>query len=124
MLEQMLIKWSDVIRTDRTRHRICYADTYQTMFDTLEKKLVEGKTKHLLLLLGVPIGMSIFTFFFVVSVFDELDLAYPRLVWAESLMTSKLMAPLRMLNKMFGIMSGLFNEYVSDILLASEINSP
>jgi hypothetical protein len=37
-------------------------------------------------------------------------LAYPRLVWAETLMTGKLMAPLRMLNKMFGIMAGLFNE--------------
>lgn len=37
-------------------------------------------------------------------------------------MTSKLMAPLRMLNKMFGIMSGLFNECVSDISFVSEIN--
>ena len=27
------------------------------MFDRLEKELVPGKTKHLLLLLGVPIGM-------------------------------------------------------------------
>lgn len=61
MSKQILTKWLDLNRTDRTRHRICYADTYQIMFDTLEKKIVQGKTKHLLLLLGVPIGMSTFT---------------------------------------------------------------
>jgi hypothetical protein len=43
-------------RTDRTRHRICYADTYQAMFDRLDKDIIPGKTKHVLLLLGVPIG--------------------------------------------------------------------
>ncbi|KAG9120002.1 hypothetical protein FRC07_004685, partial [Ceratobasidium sp. 392] len=79
-------------RTDRTRERICYADTYQVMFDRLDKEIVPGKTKHLLLLLGVPI-------------------AYPRLVWAETLMTSRLMAPLRALNRMFGILSALFNDF-------------
>ncbi|KAG8710246.1 hypothetical protein FRC08_017423 [Ceratobasidium sp. 394] len=79
-------------RTDRTRERICYADTYQAMFDRLEKDIVPGKTKHLLLLLGVPI-------------------AYPRLVWAETLMTSRLMAPLRMINRVFGILSDLFNDF-------------
>ncbi|CAE6462194.1 unnamed protein product, partial [Rhizoctonia solani] len=72
-------------RTDRTRHRICYADTYQAMFDRLDKEVIAGKTKHVLLLLGVPI-------------------AYPRLVWAETLMTSKLMAPLRLLHKIFVLM--------------------
>jgi len=89
-------------RTDRTRHRICYADTYQIMFDTLEKKIVEGKTKHLLLLLGVPI-------------------AYPRLVFAETLMTSKFMAPFRLLNKMFGLMSGLFNDFDGKIELLDDL---
>ncbi|KAG8792459.1 hypothetical protein FRC12_006032 [Ceratobasidium sp. 428] len=81
-------------RTDRTRERICHADTYQAMFDRLEKEIEPGKTKHLLLLLGVPIGV-----------------AYPRLVWAETLMTSRLMAPLRALNKMFGVLSALFNDF-------------
>ncbi|KDN39278.1 hypothetical protein RSAG8_08913, partial [Rhizoctonia solani AG-8 WAC10335] len=78
--------------TDRTRHRICYADTYQAMFDRFDKEVIPGKTKHLLLLLGVPI-------------------AYPRLVWAETLMTSKLMAPLRLLRKIFGIGADLFNDF-------------
>ncbi|CAE6501287.1 unnamed protein product, partial [Rhizoctonia solani] len=78
--------------TDRTRHRICYADTYQAMFDRFDKEVIPGKTKHLLLLLGVPI-------------------AYPRLVWAETLMTSKLMAPLRLLRRIFGIGADLFNDF-------------
>jgi len=72
------------------------------MFDRLEKELVPGKTKHLLLLLGVPI-------------------AYPRLVWAETLMTSRFMAPLRMLNKMFGIMSGLFNDFDGKVELLDDL---
>ncbi|KAG9090405.1 hypothetical protein FRC06_001106 [Ceratobasidium sp. 370] len=89
-------------RTDRTRERICYADTYQAMFDRLEREVVPGKTKHLLLLLGVPI-------------------AYPRLVWAETLMTSRLMAPLRMLNSVFGILSGLFNEFDGKVELLDDL---
>ncbi|KAB5589360.1 hypothetical protein CTheo_7198 [Ceratobasidium theobromae] len=89
-------------RTDRTRHRICYADTYQAMFDRLENDLVPGKTKHLLLLLGVPI-------------------AYPRLVWAETLMTSKVMAPLRLLNKTFGICSSLFNDFDGKVELLDDL---
>ncbi|KAG8739435.1 hypothetical protein FRC11_000727 [Ceratobasidium sp. 423] len=89
-------------RTDRTRHRICYADTYQAMFDRLDKEIISGKTKHVLLLLGVPI-------------------AYPRLVWAETLMTSKLMAPFRLLHKMFGIMSGLFNDFDGKVELLDDL---
>ncbi|CUA67500.1 putative protein YGR266W [Saccharomyces cerevisiae S288c] [Rhizoctonia solani] len=89
-------------RTDRTRHRICYADTYQAMFDRLDKEVITGKTKHVLLLLGVPI-------------------AYPRLVWAETLMTSKLMAPLRLLHKLFGIGAGLFNDFDGKVELLDDL---
>ncbi|CAE6474095.1 unnamed protein product [Rhizoctonia solani] len=89
-------------RTDRTRHRICYADSYQAMFDRLDKDIIPGKTKHVLLLLGVPI-------------------AYPRLVWAETLMTSKFMAPLRFLNRVFGLMSGLFNDFDGKVELLDDL---
>ena len=42
-------------RVDRTIDRICYESTYQLMFDRLEKEVNE-ETKHVFLLLGVPIA--------------------------------------------------------------------
>ena len=42
-------------RVDRTIDRICYGSTYNLMFDRLEKEVTKD-TKHILLLLGVPIA--------------------------------------------------------------------
>lgn len=47
-------------RTDRTQKRICYPSTYDAIFKRLENQVVTGKTKHLLVLLGVPIGKHSF----------------------------------------------------------------
>jgi len=80
-------------RMERTRHRICYESTYDAMFERLENAVVPGKTKHLLVLLGVP-------------------LAYPRLVWLESLLGSHFItAPIKLMNKVFGFAGGMFNNF-------------
>lgn len=42
-------------RTERTIDKICYESSYEKMFERLEKE-VNNETKHLLLLLGVPIA--------------------------------------------------------------------
>lgn len=53
-------------RTERMNDEIVTAETYTKIFDRLEKDIIKGQTKHLIVLLGVPI-------------------AYPRMVWLETL---------------------------------------
>ena len=81
-------------RTERTRHQINYPETYDMIFNRLEKEITEaaGQIKHLILLLGVPI-------------------AYPRLAWLENILSSPLIAPIRLLNKRFGVAGAIFNQF-------------
>ena len=90
-------------RVERTLDRICYDSTYEEMFKRLEKDVVEGQTKHLILLLGVPI-------------------AYPRLVWLENLLSTHTITLLRLLNKAFGIAEGLFNKFDGAAELLDDLN--
>lgn len=53
-------------RTERTRDEIMSRETYSKVFERCRKELHKGETKHLIILLGVPI-------------------AYPRLVWLENM---------------------------------------
>lgn len=53
-------------RTERMNDEIVTAETYTKIFDRLERDIIKGQTKHLIVLLGVPI-------------------AYPRMVWLETL---------------------------------------
>jgi len=53
-------------RTERMNDEIVSADTYHKIFDRLEKDIVKGVTKHLLVMVGVP-------------------MAYPRMVWLENM---------------------------------------
>lgn len=48
------------------RNVVVSAETYEKVFRRLRKEIIPGETKHLIVLLGVPI-------------------AYPRLVWLENL---------------------------------------
>ncbi|GJJ08193.1 hypothetical protein Clacol_002401 [Clathrus columnatus] len=80
-------------RVERTRERICYESTYDQMFLRLEDTVKKGITKHLVILVGVPI-------------------AYPRLVWLEGLLSSRFFTgPLSLFNKIFGVGKGLFNKF-------------
>lgn len=53
-------------RTERMYDEIVSAETYHKIFDRLEKDIIKGETKHLIVLVGVPV-------------------AYPRLVWLENM---------------------------------------
>ena len=53
-------------RTERQYDEVVTPETYDKVFARLEKEIIKGETKHLIVLLGVP-------------------LAYPRMVWLENL---------------------------------------
>ncbi|KAJ5212669.1 uncharacterized protein N7498_004315 [Penicillium cinerascens] len=92
-------------RTERTRHQVNYLDTYDIIFDRLKNEIeaANGDIKHLVVLLGVPI-------------------AYPRLAWLENILTSPVIAPIRLLNKRFGVAGGLFNEFDGNVDLLDDLD--
>lgn len=92
-------------RTERTRVQVNYPETYDLIFERLNQELrqANGEVKHLILLLGVPI-------------------AYPRLAWLENIITSPLIAPLRLLNKRFGVAGGLFNKFDGQVDLLDDLD--
>ncbi|KIX95584.1 uncharacterized protein Z520_08704 [Fonsecaea multimorphosa CBS 102226] len=92
-------------RTERTRKQVNYSDTYDLIFERLESefKAAHGEIKHLILLLGVPI-------------------AYPRLAWLENILTSPLIAPIRLLNKRFGFAGGFFNHFDGAVDLLDDLD--
>jgi hypothetical protein len=53
-------------RTERTNDEIVSVETYDKVFERLQRDIVKGQTKHLIVLLGIPI-------------------AYPRMVWLENM---------------------------------------
>ncbi|KAJ5637384.1 Alkaline phosphatase D-like protein [Penicillium lividum] len=92
-------------RTERTRHQVNYEDTYDLIFQRLQQEIAaaNGDIKHLVVLLGVPI-------------------AYPRLAWLENILTSPIIAPIRLLNKRFGVAGGLFNEFDGQVDLLDDLD--
>ncbi len=67
-------------RTERQHDEILTEETYDVVFDRLEDEIIKGETKHLIVLLGVPI-------------------AYPRLNFLESVLTSRLMHPIKAIGR-------------------------
>ncbi|KAF9887459.1 hypothetical protein FE257_010176 [Aspergillus nanangensis] len=92
-------------RTERTRHQVNYPDTYDLIFTRLEREIAaaNGDIKHLIVLLGVPI-------------------AYPRLAWLENILSSPIIAPIRLLNKRFGVAGGLFNQFDGQVDLLDDLD--
>ena len=92
-------------RTERTRKQVNYPDTYDLIFQRLESEFraARGEIKHLILLLGIPI-------------------AYPRLAWLENILSSPLIAPVRLLNKRFGFAGGFFNQFDGAVDLLDDLD--
>lgn len=91
-------------RTERTRHQVNYPETYDLIFARMENEFRSNPgIKHLILLLGVPI-------------------AYPRLQWLENIFSSPIIAPIRLLNKRFGLAGGLFNKFDGQIDLLDDLD--
>jgi len=89
-------------RTERMKDCVIAPHTYEKIFARLRRELVPGETKHLLVLLGVPV-------------------AYPRLVWLENLLTSKIMDPIKALSRM-GILGGLINNFDGGVELLDDLD--
>ncbi|KAI9727519.1 MAG: hypothetical protein M1828_006461 [Chrysothrix sp. TS-e1954] len=92
-------------RTERTRHKINYDETYDILFNRVSRELEasRGRIKHFILLLGVPI-------------------AYPRLQWLENILQSPLVGAVRFANKRFGVANGLFNTFDGGVDLLDDLD--
>lgn len=92
-------------RTERTRKQVNFPETYDLIFDKVSAELAASAStiKHLIVLLGIPI-------------------AYPRLQWLENLLTSPLVAPIRLLNKRFGFGGNLFNNFDGQIDILDDLD--
>lgn len=91
-------------RTERKKDQVLTTASYDKIFARLSKEIsaAKGDIKHLLVLLGVPI-------------------AYPRLVWLEKLLTSKLFIPVRALAQKGIIAKGLVNEFDGSVEVLDDL---
>ncbi|KAK4204004.1 hypothetical protein QBC40DRAFT_273763 [Triangularia verruculosa] len=89
-------------RTERTRQDVLHEDTWKKIMDRCYQEIDKGKVEHLLVLLGVPI-------------------AYPRLVWLENILTSRVMDPIKALSKM-GMFKGLLNRFDGGVEVLDDLD--
>ncbi|KAI1500253.1 hypothetical protein F5X99DRAFT_429882 [Biscogniauxia marginata] len=89
-------------RTERTRDEVVREDTWKTLMDRCSDELIRGETHHLLVLLGVPI-------------------AYPRLVWLENILTSRLMDPIKALGKT-GMLGNFLNHFDGGVEVLDDLD--
>ncbi|CAN3363036.1 hypothetical protein DICA2_E08416 [Diutina catenulata] len=91
-------------RTERKLKQICSEGTYKAVFSRLEAEMKRRpETKHLLVMLGVPI-------------------LYPRLVWLEKVLSSKALIPVRKLAQNNLINRGLVNEFDGGVEVLDDLN--
>ena len=76
--------------------------TYHMVLERCRREIIEGETKHLVLVLGVPI-------------------AYPRLVWLENLLTSKLVEPVKALSRA-GMLGGFLNKFDGGVEILDDLD--
>ncbi|KAK8064917.1 hypothetical protein PG994_007555 [Apiospora phragmitis] len=89
-------------RTERTRDEVVREDTWKKIVDRCYAEIAKGQTKHLLVLLGVPI-------------------AYPRLVWLENILTSRLMDPVKALGKA-GLLGNFLNNFDGGVEVLDDLD--
>ncbi|KAI4260685.1 MAG: hypothetical protein L6R42_003944 [Xanthoria sp. 1 TBL-2021] len=89
-------------RTERMRDEILSEATYELAFDRCRREIVEGETKHLIVLLGVPI-------------------AYPRLNFLENVLTSRIMDPIKALGRV-GMLGGFVNKLDGGVEILDDLD--
>lgn len=91
-------------RTERKLKQVISYSTYDVIFDRLQKEITHNSdTKHLLVMLGVPI-------------------LYPRLVWLEWILTSPVLKPIRKLAERGVIAKGLVNDFDGGVEVLDDLN--
>jgi hypothetical protein len=89
-------------RTERMRDEILSQESYDVIFDRCRAEIIEGETKHLLVMLGVPI-------------------AYPRLNFLENLLTSRVMDPVKALGRT-GALGGFVNKFDGGVEILDDLD--
>jgi hypothetical protein len=89
-------------RTERQRNEVITEDSYDVIFDRLEDEIIKGETKHLIVLLGVPI-------------------AYPRLNFLENILTSRLMDPIKALGRT-GMLGNFVNKFDGGVEILDDLD--
>jgi hypothetical protein len=89
-------------RTERQRDEIVTEDSYDVIFDRVEEEIIKGETKHLIVLLGVPI-------------------AYPRLNFLENVLTSRLMDPIKALGRA-GMLGNFINKFDGGVEILDDLD--
>jgi hypothetical protein len=89
-------------RTERRRDEILSEDSYDIIFDRLEDEIIKGETKHLIVLLGVPI-------------------AYPRLNFLEYVLTSRLMDPIKAMGRA-GMLGNFVNKFDGGVEILDDLD--
>ncbi|EXJ78242.1 hypothetical protein A1O3_09403 [Capronia epimyces CBS 606.96] len=90
-------------RTERMRDEVLSVDTVDVILERCRRELVEGETKHLIILLGVPI-------------------AYPRLVWLENVLTSRIMDPVKALGRVGVLKGGFLNKFDGGVEILDDLD--
>ena len=90
-------------RTERTKNQVVSLDTCDMALERCRKEIVEGVTKHLIVLLGVPI-------------------AYPRMNWLENVLTSRAMDPVKALGRYGVIKGGFLNRFDGGVEVLDDLD--
>ncbi|KAL7917132.1 hypothetical protein ACQKWADRAFT_307519 [Trichoderma austrokoningii] len=89
-------------RTERTEDVVLSEKTWDKITSRMYAEIRKGQVEHLLVLLGVPI-------------------AYPRLVWLENILTSKLMSPVKAIGKT-GVLGKTLNNINDNYEILDDLN--
>ncbi|WXC54360.1 hypothetical protein SNK03_000363 [Fusarium graminearum] len=89
-------------RTERTEHDVVSDKTWEKIMNRLYAEVRRGQVEHLLVLLGIPI-------------------AYPRLVWLENILTSRLMDPVKALGRT-GVLGKALNNIDGGVEVLDDLN--
>jgi hypothetical protein len=89
-------------RTERRRDEILCQGTYDNVFNRCRAEIIKGETKHLIVLLGVPI-------------------AYPRLNFLENILTSRVMDPVKAMGRA-GMLGGFINKFDGGVEILDDLD--
>lgn len=89
-------------RTERTEHDVIHDNTWDKIMERMYAEVSRGQLEHLLVVLGVPI-------------------AYPRLVWLENILTSRLMDPIKAIGKT-GVLGNVLNNIDGGVEVLDDLN--
>ncbi|KAF2198118.1 hypothetical protein GQ43DRAFT_443633 [Delitschia confertaspora ATCC 74209] len=89
-------------RTERRRDEVMTDDSYNNLLDRVEDEVIKGETKHLIVLLGVPI-------------------AYPRLNFLENVLTSRVMDPIKALGR-YGLLGNFVNKFDGGVEILDDLD--